>query len=119
MPRCVQSLEGEVSYFKEAAIAQWDGSGQAMGPFALPIHATFFGNINLHCRIGCDELARAADEVCMDMGLGYSCDSQAFLRGDFQVAVDVALRVDDNRFAGPLAADNVCVLREVRVENLS
>jgi hypothetical protein len=65
------------------------------------------------------ELARAAQEVRVDVRLRDRDDAQALARRGGDVAVDVALGVEHDRLAGALAADQVGVLGELRVVDLS
>ena len=61
------------------------------------------------------ELARAGLEVGVDVRLGDVGDAQPVARGERDEALDVAARVDHDRFAGRLAADQVARLGEVLV----
>ncbi len=61
----------------------------------------------------------AGEEVGVDVRLGDVRDGQALLRRDREVAVDVSLGVDDDGLFGALAADEVGVLRELGVGDLS
>ena len=55
----------------------------------------------------------------MDVRLRDSHDPQAVTRSELDVPVDVALRVEHDGLAGTLAADEVGVLGELRVLDLS
>ena len=55
----------------------------------------------------------------MDVSLGDGGDGESSRGRGVDVALDVALWVDDDRLAGALAADQVAVLGEGGIEDLS
>ena len=65
------------------------------------------------------QLARAGDEVGVDVGLGHVGDAQALgLRGA-QVGLDVTVGIHHQRLAGGLAPEEVAGLRELVVVEAS
>ena len=46
-------------------------------------------------------------------------DFQSLLRGDLLVALDIAFGIDDDSFTAALATDQVGILREIRIRDLS
>jgi hypothetical protein len=55
----------------------------------------------------------------MNVSFRHGYDSQPVLSGEFQVAINVALGVDDDGLAAALAADEICVLCECGVGDLA
>ena len=66
---------------------------------------------------GGGELARAGDEVGVDVGLEDGGDARTVPVGPGKVGVDVATRVDDGDLAGGLVGDPVGDLREAGRED--
>jgi hypothetical protein len=64
------------------------------------------------------QFPRARQEVRVDVGLDHRFDDQPALVGEPQIAVDVALRVDEDRLAGRVAADQIGILRQTGVVDL-
>src|SRR5688500_4981669 len=90
----------------------------SMHPCVLPVVAALGRQI--HCRTSAlRELASAGEEIRMNVSLRHRSDSKALGRGDFDVALDVALGIDDQRFTRPLATDDVRGLCKCRVIDLS
>ena len=67
----------------------------------------------------CGQLAHARQKIGVDVRLRGGREAQAFGRGRVDIAVDVALGIDDERLAGALAANQVGVLGEGGVFNLT
>ena len=112
MTRRVHGFDLDVANHKRIAI----GKAHVI-ELILPICAPFIGEVHHGTRhIG--ELARAAEEVGMDMRFCKVRDAQAFLTSDIDIGVDVALRIDDQAFAGLLAADHVGCVGEARFVDL-
>lgn len=57
--------------------------------------------------------------LCVDMCLRDGRDFQSLLRGDLLVALDIAFGIDDDSFTAALATDQVGILREIRIRDLS
>ncbi len=91
---------------------------RVLGPVVLPVRISLVRQVELDAVL-LGELPRAGEEVCVDVRLGHRHDTQALLGGDLRVAIDIPFRVDDDRFTASLAADEVGVLGQIRVEDLS
>jgi hypothetical protein len=112
-----QRLELDVADFETIAVFQEAGLGIPFRPFELPVRAAFPGQVGGHA-VALHQFARPAQVVGVDMGLGHRRDLEAVLRRDGEVAVEIALGVDDDGLAAALAADQVSVLRERGVGDL-
>src|SRR5690606_18128196 len=67
-------------------------------PARVPVFAAFAADIGDSALLG--ELADTGKEVGVDVGFRGSDDAKAVLGGEGDVAVDVALGVDDDRLTG-------------------
>ena len=65
------------------------------------------------------ELARAGDEIGVDVGFSHVRDPKPFGLGGLEVGLDAAIRVHHQRLAGGLAAEEVTGLRELVVVEAS
>ncbi len=86
-------------------------------PGVAPLLRSCVGEVDARAALG--ELSNTREEVSMDMRLCGRDDAKAFGRRDLDVAVDIALGVDDQGFAGLLTPDQIGVLREFVVDDLS
>jgi hypothetical protein len=112
--------DGErVAVFQKARVV-------ALAPAVGPVSA---GPLRpLWCTVGAEvdgragflgQLARAAEEVGVDVRLGHGGDFQSLARGGVEVAVDVALGIDHQGLPRVGAADEVGVLGELVVDDLA
>jgi len=89
-------------------------AGFLVEPAVLPVGATFIGKIET----GADtfgQFARSGEKVGVNVRLGDGRDAHAFVSGDLQIAVDIALRIDDDRFFGLLTSDQISCLGQLVV----
>ncbi len=87
-------------------------------PLVLPIGVTLVRDVD-PCPVTFGELARAREEIGVDVGLGNRRDAKSLRLCERDVAIDVPLRVDHDGVVRFLTADEVGVLREPFVEHLT
>ena len=66
-----------------------------------------------------DEFPRAAEVVGVDVGVRDGGDAQVVFFRDLEIAVEIALGIDDHGLTAALAADEVGVLRERGIGDLT
>ena len=115
---CVHRLQLNVSDFEGIAIVKRMVTREGFCPLALPVRPTLCGEIEFDGWIGDREFPRSTDEIRVNMGFGHGRDFQALVFGDFLIAVDIPLGIDDDGFTGSLASDEVGVLRQGGVGDL-
>jgi hypothetical protein len=86
-------------------------------PFVLPLGAAFAGGVDGDATLG--ELAQSGDVVGVNVRIGGGDDAELVLGGEVEVAIDIAFGVHDDGFTGAGASDEVGVLGELGVEDLS
>ena len=94
-----------------AVVQQLDVVVAADRPYRMPLGPALVRQVQGRAD-AFGELARAGEKVGVDMGFRGGDDLQTFGFRNLEVAIDVALGVDDDRLAGALAADHVGVLGE-------
>jgi hypothetical protein len=65
------------------------------------------------------EFLTAAHKVGVDVSFRDRCDAKVVFSREFSVLLNVSLGIDHERFPRPLTSDEVCVLGEVRIEDLT
>ena len=90
----------------------------AVSPFIPPVRAAFVRQVEPRPE-AFGELPRPRQEVGVYVCLRDRDDAKLLARRQIDVAVDVALGIENDRVPGTLAPDQVRVLRERIVENLS
>ena len=86
-------------------------------PLVLPLRTALFRGIDQHAARG--HLPQAREVVGMNVGIGRGDDPQFVAGREFEVAIDVAFRIDDDRLAGSRTANQIRELGELGVGNLS
>ena len=104
-------VHGDPPHLDAVAVADHAGLG---GELILPVLIAFVGEVQRRPGAG-RELARAGEEVRVDVRLGHVPDREPLSRGLVQVALDVAVRVDDDGLAGLGATDQIAGLRDRRL----
>jgi len=112
----VQRLQFDLADGERVAVVEQPHVVFLLGPLVAPVGAAFARAVDRRV-VALGQLARAAEEVGVDVRLGHGGDGEVVRLREGDVAVHVALRVDEERLAGVGAADEVGVLRELRVEN--
>ena len=70
VPRRVDGLQFDVSYFKGVAVMERVVAWERLRPLALPVWPALCGEVEFDGRIGDCEFPRSADEIGVDVGLG-------------------------------------------------
>ncbi len=113
----VADREG-VAVVKQLGIVRAAALFRLFDPLVLPVVGALVGEVQL-CIEALGKLTGARQEVGVDVRLRNGHNFNALFFGELQVLVDVALGVDDKRFTGLLAANEVRVLSEFGIENLT
>ena len=118
MPRRKQGLQLDVADAEGVAIVQEAHIDIAFGPFELPIRPAFRREIADHS-VALHQLACSAEVIGVDVSVRHGGNAQIIFCGNLEVTVNVALGVDHDRLTGTLATDQVDVLGEGGVGDLS
>ena len=113
-----QRLELDVSHTKGIAIFEKTRIGMTLRPFELPIGSTLLRQIRQRA-MPLHQFTSATQVVGMNVRLGDRSDAKTVLFCQIKISIKVPLRVDHDRFTTALAADQICVLCERRVGDLS
>jgi hypothetical protein len=89
----------------------------ALEPVGLPVRAAVAGGVDHEAALG--QLTCAGKKVGVDVGFGGGHELQALRGSDALVLIDVAHGIDDDGFAGGLATNQVGILRQLAVIDLS
>ena len=116
--RRVNGLQFDIADLEGVAVVEGMVAREGFRPLALPVRASFGGEVEFDGCVRGGEFPRSTYEIRVDMSFGNSCDFQPLLFGNFQIAVDVALRIYNNGFTGALAADEIGVLSQGRIGDL-
>jgi len=118
VPRRVDGCELDVADLEFITMPQ-QGMGivRADQPLVLPIGVAFIRGIDVYPALR--EFTHTREVVRMDVGIDCSRNFEAFFLGQLQILVDVSFGVDDDGFAGFLAADEVSVLGQFCIPDLS
>ena len=117
-PGVSSALMLDVADVEDVAVFEEAGVGISLRPLELPVGPAFCGEIGGRA-VALHQLARAAQVVGVDVGVRDGGDAQVVFRGDLEIAVEVALGIDDDGLAGALAADEVGVLGERGIGDLA
>ena len=115
--RSVHGLEGDVPQGVAVPVLHAHGRPRGSGVELRsvgPVRAALIGEEDGRTGRG-RELAGAGQVVGMDVGLRHRGDRHPVLRGEVQVHSDVPARIDHDRVAGGLAADEVARLGQIFV----
>jgi hypothetical protein len=118
MAGCMNRLETNPANHELIAMFKKMGVGSPRRPPVGPSGPAHRGEIKVNVTIF-GELLRSADEVCMDMRLCDCADAQSIFASKFSISIDVAFRIDDQSLFRLLTAQEVGVLRQLRIEDLS
>ena len=118
MTRRKHCLQLDVTNFENIAVVEKTCLGISPRPLKLPIGTTLRreirdGTMALH------KLASATQVVGMDVSLCHCRDAKTIFCGDREVAIHIALGIDDHCLARALATDEIRILRKRMVRNLS
>ena len=80
-------------------------------PLVLPLRAALFRRIDEHAARG--HLPQPREVVGMNMGIGGGDDAQFVASREIEVAVHIALGIDDDRLAGSRTANQIRELGEL------
>lgn len=106
----MEDLEAQVADHELVArLEECSALGRRKG--VLPVGTTFAREQETRTR-ATREGPTTGDEVGVDMRFGDVRDAQSFVRRGVKILVDVTVRIDDECFAGGLAADEPARLRE-------
>jgi len=83
-----------------------------------PVLAALVGQVQLYAVLF-REFSRTGQEIRVDVRLRRRDDAHALALGKLKIAIDVALRIDHDRLARLLTADQVRILRQRLIGNTS
>jgi len=89
-----------------------------LGPLVLPVLVALVREVEGRVE-ALGKLAGAGKEVGVNVRFGDPDDRKAFVFGDVEVLIDVPFRIHEERLSRFLTPNEVGVLRELLVENLS
>ena len=103
---------------KPVSVLQEVGVRSISRPLIQPIGTALPGKIEFNIRV-LRKLPRATHKVGMDMRFRHCRDFQAVFVGDVPVKVDITLGIDQQGFARALTSDEIGVLGQIGIEDLS
>jgi hypothetical protein len=103
----------------EAVTVMHDMDERALpNPARRPLRASLTRHIELHRWIS-RKFLRTAHKIGVNMRLRNGGDAEPVLSRNRAIPIDIPFRIDDERLTGSLTPDEIGVLSEVRVDDLS
>jgi hypothetical protein len=118
VPRSVKGADLNFANLKGISVGQEVKIGQVESPLVLPVLATFAGEVERGLGMN-GKLTDSGEEVGVDVSIGCRDNSEIVFCRDSEVALNVALGINDDGLARSLTADEVGVLREGGIGDLA